>query len=234
VAGANVVIDLSHNNQGLDFARIKSAGILGVIHKATQGTIYADPTYGIHKASAVDRGLLWGAYAFGTGADGREQAQYFLQTVQPDRQTLLALDLEANSQGPSMDLEQARSFVLLIKETTGNWPVLYSGYYIKQLLGSDIDPVLAHCPFWLSQYGPTPVVPANWQTWTLWQYTDGAAGPEPHDVSGAGRCDRDYYNGQTADLIANWGTSLQIQQPTPLIQNAQALQTESYSAFAGT
>jgi lysozyme len=209
--GSNVIIDLSHHNQNLDFSQIKDpGGILGIIHKATQGTNYVDPTYETHKALAVDQGLLWGAYCFGTGADGIEQAQHFLDVVQPDGQTLLVLDFEANPHGPSMNLEEARGFVTHIKQVTGNWPVFYSGYYIKQLLGSNKDAILQLCPFWLAQYGPTAVVPANWQTWTLWQYTDGAAGPTPHDVTGAGLCDRDYYNGDPSDLQDDWGTSLPI------------------------
>ena len=211
--GSNVIIDLSHHNQNLDFSRMKDpGGILGIIHKATQGMNYVDPTYEAHEAAATQAGLLWGAYHFGTGADGVEQAQHFLEEVEWDGQTLLALDLEANPSGPSMNLEEARGFVTHINQVTGNWPVLYSGYYIKQLLGSNQDPVLAQCPFWLAQYGPTAVVPANWQTWTLWQYTDGAAGPQPHDVPGAGLCDRDYYNGDTAGLQAGWGNSLPIPQ----------------------
>jgi len=211
MAGANIVVDLSHYNQSLDFAQIRSAGVLGIIHKATQGTLLVDPTYEAHEMEAIDHGLLWGAYAFGTGADGVEQAEHFLDFVQPDQNTLLALDFEANPQGPSMNLEEARGFVTHIRDATGNWPVLYSGYYIKQLLGVAMDPVLAQCAFWLSQYGPTAVVPLNWRTWTLWQYTDGAAGPKPRDVPGAGLCDRNYYNGEPADLSARWGTSLQIQ-----------------------
>ena len=209
----NCVIDLSHRNQNVDFAQIKNpGGVLAIIHKATQGTTYVDPTYATHRTGAFTQSLLWGAYHFGTGADGVEQAQHFLDVVQPKGQTLLALDFEANPQGPSMNLEEARSFVTHINEETGNWPVLYSGYYIKQLLGSNQDPVLGQCPFWLAQYGPTAVVPANWETWTLWQYTDGAAGLPPHDVAGAGLCDRDYYNGEEGDLQAGWGSSLQIQQ----------------------
>lgn len=216
MTGANVVIDLSHYNQGLDFAQIKNSGILGIIHKATQGTTYVDPTYATHRQAALGQGLLWAAYAFGTGAEGVEQAQHFLDIVKPDGKTLLALDFEANPHGPSMNLEEARSFVTHVKEQTGNWPVLYSGYYIKQLLGANQDPVLAQCPFWLAEYGPTAVVPPNWQTWTLWQYTDGAAGPPPHDVPGAGLCDRDYYNGQPTDLQTNWGSSLSSQQTSPV------------------
>src|SRR5262245_5898371 len=66
-------------------------------------------------------------------------------------------------------------------------------------------PILAECWFLLAQYGPTPVVPRNWKTWTLWQYTDGAVGPRPHMVKGIGRCDRDKFNGSEAQLRKLWG-----------------------------
>jgi lysozyme len=204
----NAVVDLSHHNQNLDFPRIKNeGGIVGVIHKATQGLTYVDPTYADHMKEALGSGLLWGAYHFGTGSDGVEQAQHFLDVVGLDPQTLLVLDFEANSQGPSMNLEEARGFVTHVKQVTGRWPMLYSGYYIKQLLGSTSDPVLGNCKFWLAQYGPTAVVPANWDTWTLWQYTDGAVGPLPHDVSGAGLCDRDKFNGDQTGLQKLWGVT---------------------------
>jgi lysozyme len=48
-------------------------------------------------------------------------------------------------------------------------------------------------------------VPAGWPTWTLWQYTDGAYGPQPYEVAGVGRCDRDMFNGDEAQLQALWG-----------------------------
>jgi lysozyme len=202
---SNVVIDLSHHNQNLNFASIGSSGILGIIHKATQGIGYTDPTYLPHKTDALANGLLWGAYHFGTGSDGIQQAQQFLDVVQPDDQTLLILDFEANGQGPSMTLEEARAFVTHINEETGRYPGLYSGHYIKDLLGTNSDPVLSNCWFWLSQYGPTAVVPSNWSDWTMWQYTDGAVGPQPHIVPGAGMCDRDKFNGDEAALRALWG-----------------------------
>jgi lysozyme len=64
---------------------------------------------------------------------------------------------------------------------------------------------LGNCWFWLSQYGPTPVVPPNWNTWTMWQYTDGALGSDPYDVPGIGRCDRDKFNGDISALYKLWG-----------------------------
>lgn len=203
----NAVVDLSHHNGDVDLAAAKTDGILGVIHKATQGTSYRDPLYADNRAKAKTAGLLWGAYHFGTGGDGVAQAEHFLDVVQPAADTLLALDLEDNPQGPSMSLEEARAFVTHVFETTGRFPGLYSGHYIKRLLGTSQDPVLASCWFWLAQYGPTAVVPPCWRLWTMWQYTDGGLGPQPHSVKGIGRCDRDRFNGSLKNLRKLWGAA---------------------------
>jgi lysozyme len=200
----NAVVDLSHHNGRVDLARAKTDGIVGVIHKATQGRTYTDPLYKTNRKKGNDAGMLWGAYHFGTGSDGVGQAEYFLNTVQPASDTLLVLDLEANPQGPNMSLEEARAFVTHVKEGTGRFPGLYSGHYIKALLGAQHDEVLAQCWFWLAQYGPTAVVPVNWPTWTMWQYTDGGLGPDPHTVVGIGRCDRDRFNGSQDELLSLW------------------------------
>ena len=200
----NGVIDLSHYNGSVDLGRASASGILAVIQKATQGRTFVDPTYVPNHEAALKAGLLWGAYHFGTGGDGVQQAAHFLDTVAPSAGNLLVLDFEANHQGPSMSLEEARAFVTHVREATGRWPGLYSGHYIKELLGAQVDPVLANCWFWLAQYGPTAVVPVGWSTWTMWQYTDGAMGPEPHAVEGVGRCDRTRFHGTAAELLRFW------------------------------
>ena len=46
----NVVVDLSHHNENVDFAKMKANGIVGVIHKATQGLTYVDKTYAKRRA----------------------------------------------------------------------------------------------------------------------------------------------------------------------------------------
>jgi lysozyme len=202
--GSNAVVDLSHHNGKVNFVKARAAGLVGVIQKATQGTKFVDPTYASNRKAAESAGLLWGAYHFGTGSDGLTQAEHFLDTVGDPKGMLLVLDLEANPQGPNMVPEEARAFVTHVDAQTGRAPGLYSGHYIKHLLGTTKDPVLARCWFWLSQYGPTAVVPPNWATWTMWQYTDGAIGPEPHTVDGIGRCDRDTFNGTEAELRKFW------------------------------
>ena len=202
----NAVVDISHHNGNVNLVKAKADGLLGVIQKATQGQTGKDPTFKTNRTKAQEAGLMFGAYHFATGSDVLKQAQHFLDVVDSFEDTLLVLDFEPNPSGPSMNLEEARAFVLHVKEATGRFPGLYSGHFIKQLLGSNKDDVLAQCWFWLAQYGPTAVVPANWATWTMWQYTDGAIGPEPHKVAGIGRCDRDRFNGDANQLQQLWLT----------------------------
>lgn len=204
----NAIIDISHHNGSrLNFAKAKADGIIGVIHKASQGQGNVDPNYRTNRTKARAAGLLWGAYHFATGSDGVKQAVHFLDTVGDPTDTLLVLDFEPNPSGPSMSLEEARAFNTHVFEQTGSWPGLYAGHYLKELLGTHADPVLAKSWLWIAQYGPTAVVPPNWPTWTMWQYTDGAVGPEPHKVIGVGRCDRDRFNGSEAQLRRLWGVA---------------------------
>ena len=200
----NAVVDISHHNGNVDLGLAKADGIIGVIHKATQGATGVDPMYQTNRAKAAAAGLLWGAYHFATGDDAVAQAQHFLEIVGTFENTLLVLDLEANPTGSSMSLNNARAFVTQVNEVTGRFPGLYSGSYIKEMLGSNKDPVLARCWLWLAQYGPNAVVPPNWPAWTMWQYTDGASGPQPHLVNGIGHCDRDKFNGTEDQLRVLW------------------------------
>lgn len=204
----NAVIDISHHNgAGLDFAKAKADGIVGVIHKASQGLTVGDARYASNRAKATAAGLLWGAYHFATGADPVKQAKNFLAKLGDPKDVLMVLDYEPNPKGPTMSLAQARDFVTHVQGVTGRWPGFYSGHLIKSDLGSKKDPVLANCWFWLAQYGPKAVVPANWSTWTMWQYTDGTVGPPPHTVDGIGKCDRDKFNGSEAQLRKLWSGS---------------------------
>jgi lysozyme len=207
----NVVVDLSHHNETVDFAKMKASGVVGVIHKATQGLTYVDETYAGRRIEALECGLLWGAYHFGVGGDGSDQAQFFLDVTKPDGRTLLVLDYEPNLTGPTMSLDQAREFVEHVGEATGRWPGLYSGHLIKEQLGGSTPPDarLSKCFLWIAQYnGPRPLnVPPTFRTWTFWQYTDGVHGPAPHRVDGVGLCDRNIFNGSLAQLKRLWGVA---------------------------
>lgn len=200
----DAIIDVSHHNGRIDLVRASHNGVIGVIQKASQGLNDVDPTYAHNLKQANDAGLLWGAYHFGTGTDGVAQAEHFLNVVQPSPDTLLVLDFEGNPQGASMSIDEARAFLMHVQARTGRWPGIYGGYYLKQVLGALADPVFQKCWFWLSQYGPTAVVPPIWNSWTLWQYTDGALGVKPAAVPGVGLCDRNYYCSTADELCMKW------------------------------
>jgi lysozyme len=203
----NVVIDLSHYNDVTSFSDIKASGIVGVIHKATQGTGDRDPTYASRREAAVAAGLWWGAYHFGTNADGVAQAQFFLSVVNPGPQDLLVLDFEQNGDD-TMTLAQAEQFVTEVFRQTGRYPGFYSDSLVNSLLGDSVNETLSQCWFWRAEYGASPVVPPTWPTWTMWQYTDGQNGSGPYGVSGiggAGICDRDKFNGSMDGLARLWG-----------------------------
>lgn len=202
----NVVIDLSHYNDVTSFPEIKASGIVGVIHKATQGTGDTDPAYAARRSAAISAGLWWGAYHFGTNADGAAQAQYFLSVVNPGPQDLLALDFEQNG-NDTMTLAQAEQFVTEMFNQTGRYPGFYSDSQISSLLGDTVNPTLQQCWLWRAEYGAETVVPPTWPTWTMWQYTDGNYGSPPALPGLSGICDRDKFNGSMDGLARLWGRS---------------------------
>jgi lysozyme len=150
-------------------------------------------------------GFLWGAYHFGTGDEsGKDQAQFFLDTVKPDKQTLCAIDFETNPSGTQMTLAEMLDWIAAVEQATGRPPVVYGG---KSLLFPDIastpEPALAKCPLWLAQYtsapAPSPIPQQVWKTWTLWQYT------ETGTVDGITvNVDRERFNGTADELTAWW------------------------------
>jgi len=203
----NSVIDISHHNKVSSFAKIKNAGIYGIVHKATQGTQYKDPTFVTNRANAIKAGIKVGAYHFGVAGDAIAQAEHLVATAGAD--SLLVLDFEGNPQGHDMSLDEAEHFVDHINTLTGRYPGLYSGHTIKEALTkagitSPSQTELAKCWLWIAQYSKAPLVPKIWPRWTLWQYTDGAFGPEPHNLDGIGRCDRDQFNGTLDELDQFW------------------------------
>ena len=200
IPGSNVVIDLSHFNDVTSFTEIQQSGLVGVIHKATEGTGWSDPTYASRKQQALAAGLLWGAYHFGVNEDGAAQAQYFLSIVKPGPQDLLALDFEQNPSS-QMTIAQAEQFVEEIYSKTGRYPGFYSDALVGSLLGSTQNSILGNCWFWRAEYGDSsPSVPPTWTAWTMWQYTESGSVP---GIGGA--CDRDTFNGSVADLSKLWG-----------------------------
>jgi lysozyme len=198
------IFDISHWQNSPKLADAKTAGFDAVVVKATQGVNVPDRTFGGNWQEAKNNDFLLGAYHFGEGASGIVQAEYFLNTVNPDAQTLVALDFERNPNGESMSIGEAVEFVTHICDKLGRWPVLYGGSVLKNALGGQPNPILSKCPLWLAQYGPTAVLPPGWSTWTLWQFSDDNFNKPGSPVPGVSPCDRDRFAGDSAELAAAW------------------------------
>lgn len=192
------IIDIYHGNIVHDFAALKAAGILGIVHKCTQGAGYADPLYATRRKQATDAGLLWGAYSFNTGEPIPAQVDEFFSHADPDNNTLMALDFEDNPHS-QMSIGQARQFLQLADQRLGRNLVLYSGNRVKDLLGGQNDTFLGQHRLWLPQYGPVAKVQASWSSYWLWQYS------ETGKLNGTdGAIDLNVYAGSAVQLANEW------------------------------
>lgn len=204
-----LVVDLSHHDAASDYARVKAAGIVGVIFKATEGATYTDPTYVEQQKAAKMDGLLWGAYHFADASSVNKQIDNFMRFACPDPDELFCLDWEDNpSGGGKMSVADAKTWIAAV-ETELKRPgecVIYSGNTAKEALGNTVDAFFGARRLWLCQYSANPVCQKSWKKYWLWQFTDGASGPSPHSIPGIGNCDINSYDGSAAQLAVEWAT----------------------------
>jgi lysozyme len=221
-----VVADMNHNN-AVDFANLAANGIIGVVHKATQGLGFTDPAYDARRAAATAAGLKWGAYDFATGDKVADNVARFFAVAKPDANTLMCLDFEDNTRS-QMSGAQAHEFLDRVDQKLGRACWIYGGNRIFEQI-TDNDPFWPKHPLWLCQYKTDPAlrdtdlatlskhirVPPPWKTWTLLQYTADGVGPLPHTVPGVENgADLNAYAGTTDQLRAVWpGPSLAAAAP---------------------
>ena len=172
-----------------------------MIHKATEGTGWSDPTCARHKPQALAAGLWWVRITSVLTKTVQRRRNTFCSIVKPGPQDLLALDFEENPSS-QMTIAQAEQFVTEVYNQTGRYPGFYSDSLAGSLLGGNQDSILANCWFWRAEYSVSspPSVPPTWPAWTMWQYTESGSVP---GIGGA--CDRDMFNGSIAGLSNLWG-----------------------------
>jgi len=215
-----LVLDLSHHNVIEDWGKVYASGIRGVIHKATQGGSFVDGDYAKRKADAKAAGLLFGAYHFADASDVTIQVEHFLKVVGTEPDTLLALDFEPNGKN-TMSLEQARQFLQMVYDKTGQRPILYSGNLLKEGLKKKADPFFSSHRLWLAQYGPKAKLPNGFKSYWLWQYSgDGVNGPGIIPGIKTKGVDCNVFGG--TDLAAEWVHVPAKPAPTPVPDRANA------------
>lgn len=213
VGHTNTVCDFSHHIEKVNFTKAKEAGLVAVFHKATQASgqhLFTDKKYGERRIAAKQAGLLWGAYHFGVGGSGIDQANAFLEYTKPNNDTLLFLDFErCTTDGETdMSVEEAKDFVQQIKLKTGKFPLIYGGALLKEMMNKAVDPILTQCDLIIAQYSLKPHLPKGWDAYKFWQFTDGKVGYGALPIEGIGTCDRDLFKGTEAALRDYWQTHM--------------------------
>jgi lysozyme len=203
-----IVVDLSHHNTiPVSLKETAAAGIVGVIHKATEGGSFVDSDVDARWYLAREAGLLWGLYHFMRPGNQAEHAAHFVEvaTVYGDENTLLAADHE----DARVSLDDLKQWLQHVERLTGRRPVIYSGHVLKDQLGGCADPEISGYLLWLAQYAATPTWPPGFDSCWLWQYSDKGSVPgisPPTDVNA----------GDAADVVARWsGGSEPAPEPEP-------------------
>lgn len=224
-----LVIDLSHHNPEPVWEALKAIGVVGIIHKATEGTGFLDPTYRKRKAAAFAAGLCWSSYHFLKHGNIAAQMDWYLGQAGAAAGDRVVIDYE--DQACTLDdLHQAVQHIL--DERPDLQITVYSGHLLKGQLGSKRDALLAdHTSLWLAQYAPKPSWPTEtYKFWSLWQYTDSAS------VAGiSGKVDANKWNGPL-DKLPGWfhqEEKIVEPEPTPAPQPEVAVVSINIDAPAG-
>ena len=214
------IVDVHHDDGAVDMAAAARGGVVALVHKLTEGRDWIDPKAVERLSRARAAGLLVGVYHYGNATDPEQQADHFIAHASAHPDALWALDCENNgrSRFGTMRPEQAAAFVSHVHRCMGRWPVFYSFTSFLRgwgTLDTATRAVLSKCALWQAQYGEKPTKPANdaWSTIALWQYTNGADGPNnrgtyPRITPGFARAaqDRSAFDGTLDELRAWWTT----------------------------
>src|SRR5213594_2807757 len=107
--------------------------VVAIIHRATIGD-RVDRKYAERRDEAKKRGYKWGAYHFGKPGDPIKQADFFLDTVKPTADDLIALDLESTDGSKHMSFDDARAFIRRIREKTGRYTFVYGNNEVTKAI----------------------------------------------------------------------------------------------------
>jgi lysozyme len=188
-------IDISNNNNSIDWDSIKKAGVIFAYIKRSEGTGYTDAKFEEHRLAAQNQGILWGAYHYyHFDADPIEQAQNFYNLLPKDIEMLTpAVDIELSNSGTlpskSNGAIALTNFSNEFERLSGLKAIFYvtNDSYEKYIAGNNI-PISGI--WYRSTYGR----PA-YSDWTIWQYSDqGKFG------STKGPLDRNAFRGSQQDL----------------------------------
>ncbi len=148
--------------------------VVAIIHKATIGTTKLDAGYAKRKDEALKRGYLWGSYHWGVAGNPVKQADFYIDTVKPGPDELIALDLEDAQSTTLMNVDEAILFIERVKARTGRYPVLYTNHSSAKLISTRYkNSIFVNTPLWYARFKPkvTDFPTGVWPSYTLWQFS---------------------------------------------------------------
>jgi GH25 family lysozyme M1 (1,4-beta-N-acetylmuramidase) len=180
--------------------------VVAIIHKATIGTTRLDPGYTKRREEALRRGYLWGSYHWGIARNPEKQADFYIDTINPRVDELIALDLEDAQSKTLMNVNEAIIFVERVKARTGRYPLLYTNHSSAKLISAKYRAsVFVNTPLWYARFKTkiTDFPSGVWPSYTLWQFSSELLAQLP--VPGT-RPDMDInvFNGTAEQLKAAW------------------------------
>ncbi|MEE9313149.1 MAG: glycoside hydrolase family 25 protein [Rhizobiaceae bacterium] len=192
---SSIVLD-AYEYTPIDWSKLKhNQRLAGFINKASDGIspragckgnklckvtwkryVATRELYHTRRILARTLGMKWGAYHLARPGNPIAQAEHFLRFTKPDKDDLLALDIEHNNPRRWMSLPDAEKFAKHIKKRTGRYPVLYTNHSTAKFIAANRAklPLLSRLNLWYARYKPNmrgafPM--GNWKTYTLWQFS---------------------------------------------------------------
>jgi lysozyme len=225
-----LVLDMSHYQTVSNLDGMMAAGIVGVIHKATQGSTYVDPKYGARRKWLKESGFAFASYHFLEHNCAAKQMQHYIATAKPEAGELVVIDYEK----ADCTLTDLNTAVAWLRNNAPDNPIcIYGGSLLKEHLGSRKLAWLAGTSLWIAQYtsGDAPTWPAQWARYSLWQYSDGKVGGKPNSVSGVSQVDCNEFNGTEAECRAWLGQKPPTDAPKPVAAPEQPAKAKSAPAL---
>jgi lysozyme len=171
---AALVLDPFEGNS-IDFDKLATEPrVVAMIHRATIGG-RKDTKYAARRDEAKRRRYKWGSYHLGKPGDPVAQADFYLATVRPGDDEVMALDIESLNASTDMSLANARRFLLRVQEKTGRLPILYGNDAVIRKISTSFgrDEVFSKTRLWYARFRQEiPNFPrGTGETYTLWQFS---------------------------------------------------------------
>lgn len=195
--------DVSHWQGKINFERMLEAGASFVFLKASQAT-WTDRCFVENYRTAKQAGLLVGMYHYlDWSVPSGQQARYFAGLVAdypPDIEPVIDYEERRNAPNRLAAVSALNAFIQTVEDLIGQLCVIYTSPGYWREYGDTYDGWRKY-PLWIAHYGVTrPTVPAPWEDWLFWQYTDKGDGA--------------LYGVESKQIDLNWfnGTVEQLQQ----------------------